>query len=75
MGISNLTGKLLKSAKQSVASDHLLECIFSIDFDRFDILASGASKIRLLIMESLLIEHDRPQLNKTIKSFSLKLLD
>ena len=70
MGISNLTG-----VKQSAVSDHLLECNFSIDFDHFDILASGANKFRLLIKESLLIKRDQTQLNKTIKSFPLKLFD
>ena len=75
MGISNLTGKRLRSVKQSAVSDHLLECNCSIDFDHFDILASDANKFRRLIKESLLIKHDQPQLNKTIKSFPLKLFD
>ena len=75
MDISNLTGKRLKCVKQSAVSDHLLECNCSIEFDHFDILASDASKFRLLIKESLLIKRDQPQLNKTIKSFSLNLFD
>ena len=75
MGISNLTGKRLKCVKQSAVSDHLLESNCSIDFDHFDILASDANKFRLLIKERLLIKRDQPQLNKTIKSFPLKLFD
>ena len=75
MGISNLTGKRLKCVKQSAVSDHRLECNCSIDFDHFDILASDVNKFRLLIKESLLIKHEQPQLNKTIKSFPLKLFD
>ena len=75
MGISNLTGQRLKCVKQSAVSDHLLECNCSIDFDHFDILASDANRFRLLIKESLLIKRDQPQLNKTIKSFPLKLFD
>ena len=75
MGISILTGKCLKGVKQSAVSDHLLECNCSIDFDHFDILASDANRFRLLIKESLLIKRDQPQLNKTIKSFSLKPFD
>ena len=39
IGISNLTWKHLKSVKQSVVSDHLLECNCLIDFEHFDILA------------------------------------
>ena len=49
MMISNLTGKRLKSVKQSEVSDHLLECNSSIDFDLFDILVSDAKTFRLLI--------------------------
>ena len=60
MGISNLTGKRLKSIKQSAVSDHLLACNCSIDFDHFDILASDAKKFRLLIKKSLLIKRDQP---------------
>ena len=63
MGISNLTGKRLKSVKQS------------FDFDHLDIPASDANKFRLLIKESFLIKRDQPQLNKTVKSFPLKLFD
>ena len=51
------------------------ECNCSTDFDHFDILASDTNKFRLLIKESLLIKRDQPQLNKTIKSFPLKLFD
>ena len=75
MAISNLTGKRLKSAKQSAVSDHLLECNSSIDFVHFDILASDANRFRFLTKESLLIKRDHPQLNKTIQSFPLKLFD
>ena len=70
MGISKLSGKGLKSVKQSAVSDHLLECNYSTDFDHFDILTSEANKSRL-IQESLLIKRDQLYLNKTIKSFPL----
>ena len=75
MGISNLTGKHLKIVKQSAISDHLLECKCPIDFDHFHILVSDANKFGFLITESLLIKCDQPRLNKTIKSFPLKLFD
>ena len=75
VGISNLTGKRFKCVKQSLVSDHLLECNGSIDFDHFDILASDANKFRLIIKENLLIKCDQPQFHKTIKSFPLKLFD
>ena len=73
MGISNLVKKRLKNVKQLAVSDHLLECNCSINFDHFDILATDANRSRLLIKESSLIKHDHPQLNKTIKSFSLTI--
>ena len=75
MCFSILIGKCLKCVKKSAVYDHLLECNCSIDFDHFDILATGANKFRLLIKERLLIKRDQPQLNKTIKSFPLKLFD
>ena len=56
MGISNLTGKRLKSVKQSAVFDQLFEYNCSIDFDHFDILASDANNFRALIKESLLIK-------------------
>ena len=60
---------------QSGVSDHRHDCNCSIDFDHFDILASDANKLRLLIKGSLSIKLDQPQLNKTIMSFPLKLFD
>ena len=75
MGTSNLTEKLVKNVKQSAVSDHLLQCDCSINFDDFDILASESNNFRLLIKESLLIMRDKPVLNRTTKSFPLKLFD
>ena len=75
MGISNLTGKRLKPVKQSAISDHLLQCNCTINFDNFDILAAESNKFKLLLKESLLIKCYKPILNRTIKSFPLKLFD
>ena len=58
MGICNLTGKRLKNVKQSVVSDILLECNFSVDFNHLDILAVDANKLRLAIKGSLLIRRN-----------------
>ena len=73
MGISNLTSKRVKHVKESAVSDHLLQCNCAIDFDNFDVLASDTNSFRLLIKESLLIKRDKPVLNRTVKSFPLKL--
>ena len=35
MGISSLTGKLLKNVKKSAISDHLLQCNCAITFDEY----------------------------------------
>ena len=75
MGFSNLTGKRLKSIKDSTVSDHLLECHCTIDFDHFDILATDISKSNLLVKEDILIKRDNPVLNRTTKSFPLELFD
>ena len=75
MGISNLIGKRLKSVKQSAVSDHLLECNCSIDFDHFDILASETQANSDFYYGKFMIKGDQHQLNKTIKSFALKLFD
>ena len=75
MGISNLPGKHVKNVKESAVSDHLLQCDWTINFDHFDILASDTNSFRLLIEESLLIKCDKPVLNRTLKSFPLKLFD
>ena len=75
MGISNLTGKRLKTVMQSAISDHLLQCNCTINFDDFDFLATESNKFKLLLRESLLIKRDKLILNRTIKSFPLELFD
>ena len=75
MGISNLTVKWVKNMKESAVSDHCLQCDCVISFVDFDVLVSDTNNFRLLIKESLLIKRDKPILNRTIKSFPLKLFD
>ena len=61
--------------KESAVSDHRLQWDCIINFDNFDVLASDTNSFRLLIKESLLIKRDQSILNRTIKSFPLKLFD
>ena len=75
MGVSNLTGKRLKSIKDSAVSDHLLQSNYTIDFDHFDISVTDVSKFNLLVKESLLMERDNPVLNRRTTSFPLELFD
>ena len=65
----------LKNVKQSAISDHPLQGNCTINFDNFDILAAECNKFKLLLMESLLIKHDKPILNRTIKCFPSELFD
>ena len=67
--------KRVKNMKESAVSDYRLQCDCVISFDDFDILASDTNNFRLLIKESLLIKRDKSVLNRTIKSFPLKLFD
>ena len=75
MGISNFTGKRLKKFKQCAISDWLLQYNCTINSDDFSILATYCNDFKLLLRESLLIKHDKPILNRTIKSFPLELFD
>ena len=50
-----------------------LQCDCVISFDDFDVLAYHNNNFRLLIKENLLLKQDKPILNRTIKSFPLKL--
>ena len=75
MGISNLTGKRLKNAKQSAISNHLLQCNYTINFDYLDILVADSNKFKLLLRENLLIKRDKTILSRTIKLFPVELFD
>ena len=75
MGISNLTGKLLKTVKHSAISDHLLQYNYALNFDDFSILATDCNKFKLLLRETLLIKHYKSILNRTINSFPWELFD
>ena len=64
MGISNLTGKHLKSIKPSEVSEHLLECNCSFCYSSL-----WCKQIQTLNKESLLIKHDQSQLTKPSSHF------
>ena len=75
MGISNLTILRFKNVKPPAISDHLLQCNCTINSDDFDILAADSNKLKLLLRESPLLNRDKPNLNRTIKSFPLDRFD
>ena len=68
MGISDLTGKRFKSVKEFLTTYGVSDC--TIDFDHLDILVSDTNSFRPLTKESLTIKHDRPILNRTVKSLT-----
>ena len=75
VGILHLANKHLKNIKQSAISDHLLTCDCNINFNDFTILSKDSNNVNLLIKESLLVSHDKPILNKTVKFFPLELFE
>ena len=75
MGISNLTGKCLKSVKQAAISDHLLQYNCTINFNDCSMLATDCNQFKLHLREILLIKRDKPILNRTIKLFPSELFD
>lgn len=76
LGISALTGKRVKLGPQaSAVLEHLMFCNHSpASFHNFSVLAEESNDFKLTLMESLLIERDRPILNNTVKSMPLELL-
>ena len=75
IAISPLTFKKFKPSSEISIRDHLLFCIHDPSFDDFIILAEGTNKFLLEIKESLLINRDKPILNKNISSTPLFLFD
>ena len=75
IGISPLTFRKVEPSKESAIRDHLLNCNNIPSLDEFAILAYGHHKYILEIKESLLINRDRPVLNKNISFAKLFLFD
>ena len=73
MGISGLTGKEMKSKKDSAIRDHLLTCDGVITHDSFVIIGREADLIARRVKESLFIHRDEPSLNVQGTSIPLKL--
>ena len=71
MNISARTGKNIDSTKNSAVQDHIFVCNNIVSFEDFSVLANGTNDFRIKVQESLLIHHDRPQLNKTSEPASL----
>ena len=55
LGITPLTGKKIKSAKEGAVYDHIFHTGHYASFDNFKTLAKESDEFRLLLRESLLI--------------------
>ena len=73
MGISGLTGKVMKSKKYSAIRDHLQTCDGVVTHDSFKIIGREADLITRRVKESLFIHRDEPSLNVQGSSIALKL--
>ena len=72
---SPLTFKKTKPSKESPIHDHLLNRNNIPSFEQFTTLSNGNDKFVLETKESLLIERDRPTLNKNLSSAKLFLFN
>ena len=58
LGITPLTGKKVKSPKESAVLDHIVHVGHNASFDDFETLVKECYEFRLLLRESLLILRD-----------------
>ena len=75
LGVSALTGKIVKGDNDSPIKEHHLFCNHSSGFDGFSILASNSNDFKSTLMESLLINRDHLPLNKNRHSLPLERFD
>ena len=62
LGIMPLTGKKVKSPKQSAVFDHIVHTGYNASFDDFETLVKECHEFKLLLRESFLILRDDPPL-------------
>ena len=73
--VSPLTGKKSKVKTTTAIKDYMLLCDHVVSLEDFQILASSNSEFHLKIKESLLILHDKLELNRNEKPLPLYLFD
>ena len=74
LGITPLTGKKVKSPKESLVFDHIFCTAHNASFDDFEALVKESNKLRFLLRESLLILRDDPPFNRYVKFSLFRLL-
>ena len=75
LGITPLTGKVVKTPKKSAIFEQMLLDGHKASFDNFSILLKESNACKLQLKESLLMSRDKLILNKNIYSFPLELFD
>ena len=73
LGITSLTGKKVKSPKESAIFDHIVHTGHNASFDDFETLVKECDEFRRFLRESILILRDDPSLNRYAKSIPLEL--
>lgn len=73
LGMSHLTGKILRTRKTTAISDHVLECGCPPSLGDFSVLCRESNSFKLSLKESILIKRDRPILNRALSSMPLQL--
>ena len=74
-GISHLTGeKKLVQVQSTDVLDHLLTCQHSPSFDNFELIGCEPNDFNLTLIESILINRDKPILNKTIRYVEMSII-
>ena len=75
VGMTPLTGKIVKKPKKSSVSDHILLNGHDVSFEDFTVLFTENNRFKLHLKESLLMKRGKPELNKSIYSSLLELFD
>ena len=71
--ISPLNGKRVIVDDNYAIKEHFLFCYHAPDIENFSILTTVNNDIKVVLMESLLINRDHPFLNKNKQSLRLEL--
>ena len=59
---------MVQAIQSTAVRDHLLTCQHSPSFDNFEVIGCEPNYFELRLMESILINREKPILNKTIQS-------
>ena len=75
LGLTPLIGKRVRNPKESVIYDYILLNGHDASFEDFTIFLTENNRFQLHLKESLLIKHDKPELDRNIYIYRLELFD